>query len=147
MKTRIFKTKFWTDSKTLEWSLEARYLFVYLITCSSIGLNGIFECSEQMILFETGLSKKKLQVAKEQLAKAGRVYFFNEWIWIVNVERHNNYRNSESNEQAYQREIEFIPSEVKKNFETRGYSTPPSTQKPKYKNNKPKKGEEVKKFE
>lgn len=113
MKTRIIKTRYWADGSIHKLSKEARYLFIYLLTSPYINLCGIFELPDEYIKLETGLTEKELEKAKEQLIAINKVRFHNGWLYIVNADKHNGYRNSPMNEIAYEKEISLIPSEIK----------------------------------
>lgn len=127
MKTRIIKTKFWTDEKVGELEPVSKLLFIYLITSQYIGLCSIFECSDRTISFYTGLNSEKLGAAQEKLENMGRVYFYRSWVWVVNAERHNRYLKSPLNATAYKRDLAEVPEEVMSYFESKGYTSMHST--------------------
>ena len=118
MKTRIIKTKFWTDNDIAEFSKDARYLFLYFLTSPHINLCGTFELSDKRIKFDTGLTTKELTLAKNELQEEwGKVIFHEGWVKIVNAEKHNNYQKSPKTQIAAQRELEDVPLEVTKHLE------------------------------
>lgn len=117
MKTRILKTKFWADYTVLTLSANARYFFIHLLSCEKVNMCGVFEYLDEEICFRTGLSKKELELAKTDLQEKRRIGFFNNWIIILNAEKHNNYQNSPKNVEAHKQELDEIPQEVKKYFE------------------------------
>lgn len=127
MKTRIIKTRYWVDSTIHSLSIEARYYYLYLLTSQHINLCGIFELPDAYIQLETGLSAEQLQEAKKALTKAKKVYFHEDWIYVINADKHNNYRNSPRTEVAYQRELVSVPGKVKSYFDSTIDSTIYST--------------------
>tara|TARA_R110000868_G_C10972640_1_gene770699 strand:- start:28788 stop:29417 length:630 start_codon:yes stop_codon:yes gene_type:complete len=139
MKTRIIKTKYWSDSTIHALSKEARYLFIYLLTSPYINLCGVFELPDEYLKLETGLTDKELQKAKDQLLKKGRVKFMDGWVAILNSDKHNGYRNSPTTEKAYQKELESVPSVIRviidSTIDTSMDSTMHSTPNPKMINN------------
>lgn len=112
MKARIIKTKFWSDREIRRVSPNARFLLMYLLTSQYIGMTNYFECPDSIISFETGLSAAVLTKAKEELQESCRAYFYDDWVFIPNLEKHNNYKNSPRNLPNYQKEISDIPNKV-----------------------------------
>lgn len=124
MKTRIIKTKFWQDSAILQLSPDARYLFVYLISCPYIGLTGYFELPDNYILLETGLTSTVLRKAKEELVACRRVFFCDGWVYISNAEKHNRYFASIKIQKAYREELANIPTPITERINGISDSTP-----------------------
>ncbi len=118
MKTRIIQTKFWDDNKVQGMDKNSRLLFMYLLTCPFVNISGVFELSDAQIRFHTGLTEKELENSKQILQKTGRVIFYQGFVKVVNAEKYNNYRNSESNEVAYKKEISLIPKEINDLFDS-----------------------------
>jgi hypothetical protein len=118
MKTRIIQTRFYEDTKVSGLSYEAQNLFMYFLTCPYINISGIFELSDRKIIFEHKCTEKQLEKAKDELERNKLVIFKDGWIFVVNAEKNNKYRNSPLNEQAYQRELERIPVNVKEYFDS-----------------------------
>jgi hypothetical protein len=112
MKTRIVQTKFWDDPTVIDAPMEARYLFMYYLTCPHIGMTGIFEISDKDIYLKTGLSEKQLIKAKAFLQENGKVRFFKTWVKIVNAEKYNNYAVGIKNTEAYKKELASIDDTV-----------------------------------
>lgn len=112
MKTRIIQTKFWTDPVILDINMESKHLFIYLLSCSHIGMTGVFELADSTILYESGLTVKQLSNAKRILTEKQKVYFHNSWIKLVNACKYNNYGVGEKNKPAYEKELSFIPPPV-----------------------------------
>lgn len=127
MKTRIIKTRYWSDSTIHALSKEARYLFIYLLSSPHINLCGIFELPDEYIKLETGITSNELARAKEQLEAKRRVIFREGWVYVLNTDKHNGYRNSPLNEVAYQRELDSVPEEIKRILNTSMDSTIDST--------------------
>ena len=101
METRIVYTSFWVNSVQENLSLEAQHLYIYLITCSYIGICSVFRLPDQYILLETLLDKKQLVKAKAELTKTKKAYFYNGWINLVSAEKFINYKNSPLNARKY----------------------------------------------
>ncbi len=119
MKTRIIKTRLWTeDEKFGELSMVSKLSFLFLITNSRIGMTGIYECPNRRIRFETGINDQQLKSAKKELTENKMVVFYKGWVYIVNAEKHNNYKKGEKNIIAYRKEKEAIPKEIIKYFDS-----------------------------
>jgi len=112
MKTRIVHTRIWQDNFILNINSNAKLLFVYVITNERIGLTGAYECPDQIIQLETGLNKNQLTQAKTDLSK--KIFFQNGWIAIKNARKYNDYSKSKSHKEAYERELSFVPENIKK---------------------------------
>lgn len=114
MKTRIIHTKVWKDGWFVALSGNARLLWLYLLTNEKINISGIFEITDREIEFDTGIPKKDIPSAKGELS--GKIDCIESWIRVKNVDKYNNYRFSEKNEKAYNRELELVPEEIRLGF-------------------------------
>lgn len=140
MKTRIIQTRFWDDEFVFNASKDAKLLYIYLLTSQYINISGIFQLDERKIAFETGLTPKEFEKAKEEIATAGKVFFHKGWVKVCNAEKNNQYKNSPLNLVAFERELSLIPQCVLEYFNSSIYtsidSTMYSTHKSKIINNK-----------
>jgi hypothetical protein len=118
MKTRIIQTRFWDDEFVFNASKDAKLLYIYLLTSQYINICGIFQLDERKIAFETGLTPKEFEKAKQEIENAKKVFFYKGWVKVCNAEKNNGYKNSPLNEVAYQREISLIPEGVLDYFDS-----------------------------
>lgn len=109
MKTRIIQTRFWDDEFVFNASKDAKLLYIYLLTSQYINISGIFQLDERKIAFETGLTPKEFERAKEEIVSANKVIFYKGWVKVFNAEKNNGYKNSPLNQVAYERELSLIP--------------------------------------
>ena len=116
MKTRIIHTDFWLKMVKIKAPKDVKLLYHYLFTNSYINMCGIYEMPDIYLLLETGLTKIQFQRSKECLEKMGKVYFYDDWVFIVGAEEHSNYKNGEKNYKAYLKELEEIPANIKDYF-------------------------------
>jgi len=116
MKTRIIQTRFWDDDAVESVSKDAQHLWIYLLTCQYINMSGIFKLKDIFIQDQTKLTASELEKAKVELQKTGKIYFYNGWVYVVNAEEQNKYRNSPQNEVAYSKELAQIPDKIKSYF-------------------------------
>lgn len=112
MKTRIVHTKIWEDEWFNSIPRASRFLFIHLITCPQNNICGIFEISDRVLMFNTGLNQTELDQAKKDLA--GRAVFHNGWIKLTKSDKYNNYVSNPKMEIALQKELNLIPDEIKK---------------------------------
>lgn len=112
MKTRMVKTSFHNDPDIEQLSKDAKWLYMYLITCPYIGLTGVFQVSDKKIIYETGLTSKELLSAKEELSN--KVTFLGSWIIIKNSEKNNSFKKSPLTSKAYEKELSVIPEQIQR---------------------------------
>ncbi len=116
MKTRIIHTKiYFEDDWFYNLSVIQKFLFIYLITNSHIGLTGIYELPDRVILSETRLELEDLIEGKKIFEENKKILFYKGWIKIVNAEKYAQYLG-EKNETARNKELNDIPLEVKDLF-------------------------------
>lgn len=118
MKTRIIQTRFWDDDFVSNADLPTQHLYIYLLTSPYINLCGIFQLPERKIMFESKLTDKQFQSAKECLEKSRKVIFYKGWVFVTNARKNNNYENYDGNRRALERELEKVPTEVKEWFDS-----------------------------
>lgn len=123
MKTRIIQTRFWDDNFIVNANKDTRYLYMYLLTCQYINLCGIFQLSDKKIQFETGLTGKEFEMAKNELIENKKVFFKDGWVKILNAEKNNKYTNSPSNEKPYNAELDKVPEDILEFFNSSVGST------------------------
>lgn len=113
MQTRIIHTKVWEDQWFHKLSKDAKYLWIYLLSNPKVNISGIYELSDDKILYDTSIeSYEELEKIKKDLIS--KAVFFDSWVRILNIERYNKYRNSPKNEVAYQRELTYISEHISK---------------------------------
>jgi hypothetical protein len=127
MKTRIIKTKFWSDSTVQNSSTNTRILFIYLLTCPFVGLTSYIEIGDGQIKLDTGLTQEQLIKSKKDLQTNKRVFFHNGWVFIPNLDKHNPYWKSPKTEIAYKKEVKDVPTIVIEHFNNLTDSTIHST--------------------
>lgn len=118
MKARIIKTKVWTDRDFHKLSADARYVFMYLLSCQYVGMSNYFECLNAYMQLETGLSQVRVEKAQEELMIQKKAFFYDGWVLIPNLEKHNQYKNSPRNLPTYEKEINDVPKSVLDYFDS-----------------------------
>lgn len=115
MKTRIIHTKFWDDGLVSEFDVSTKIFFIYYFTNELIGLTGIYEVTDRRVVFDTGLMQDQLKVSKEKLSKTNRIYFYKDWVYVINAQRLGGYRG-EKIHSAVLKEINRIPPGIYNHF-------------------------------
>lgn len=112
MKSRAIKSLFWVKRLEHDYSVEASYLYLYLLTCDHIELTPYFLLVEQYIELESGLKPEQIAKAKAELTQKGQVYFYRNWVFILNADEHNEYARSPKTRKAYEKQLARVPSDV-----------------------------------
>jgi hypothetical protein len=88
-KSRMVKTKFWSDAYIKSLSKDERYFFIYLLTNAYTEISGLYEITTKAMAFDTDLSEGIIRGALDKFAKDGKVFYFNsQYMFIVNFSRH-----------------------------------------------------------
>jgi len=90
-------------------------MFIYFFTNQRIGHTGIYELPERILRFEVQITKKYYKKIKTTFEKAGKVYFYKDWIYIPNASHYGGY-TGEKNKRAYEKEKKSIPLKVINSF-------------------------------
>lgn len=112
MKARIIHTKFYESERVLSLSQQSRWLFMYYLTCSGIGLTGAFKWGDSKTLFETGLDSKGLAKAKEELQASKLVLFYEGWVIVPDTDEKTGYNKGDRTSKAYESEFRELPDTV-----------------------------------
>lgn len=116
MKTRIVFTKIWKDSYFLKLSQQEQLVFLFLITNDSVGLTGIYELDDSVILSALKISQTQLNKIKQKFIADRKFSFYEGWIKILNHDKYNNY-SGPKNEIAIEREISLISQGIIENLD------------------------------
>jgi hypothetical protein len=89
---------------------------MYLFTNQYIGISGMYELSDRIIMFDTGLTLKELEACKEELAP--KVSFIKGFVYVRNAEKYDPIRGEKNTLlKAKQDELSLIPDEVVSSFD------------------------------
>ena len=82
---------FWDDPDVLEWTVEEKLFYLYLLTNPRTSLCGIYEFNVKKAVFETGITIKKIQDLLGIFQDRDRIYYSEDTreIAIKNWQRHN----------------------------------------------------------
>lgn len=118
MKARQIQARFWDDNFVQEATWQARYVFIYLLTCLPINMSGVFQLTDKKIVFETGLSEPDFLIGKEELVLNKKVLFCDGWVFVVNAFKNCKVWKSESNWNSWKEEWSKVKQEVREKFNT-----------------------------
>lgn len=112
MEIRKINTKIWQDDWFVNLSRASKVCFLYLFTNQHIGFSGIYELSDRVICFDTGLSQAEIETCKKELFP--KVVFVNGWVFVRNAEKHDPIRGEKNSLWlAREKELNGIPKEIK----------------------------------
>lgn len=118
MKQRIVYPKMHFDEKYNATAKETKVVFMYLITCDTLGLTPYHRISDRQILFDTNLDQIELQKAKEELMGLRWCFFYKDWVYHNHACAYVNYDSKSPNvSNAKQIELLNVPLDVKEYFE------------------------------
>lgn len=119
MKARIIHTKFYESERVLMLSTLSRWLYMYYLTCSGIGLTGAFKWSDTKTVFETGIKIKDLQQCKYELTSSNLVFYHDGWVIIPGTSEKTGYNNGDNlTSKAFNKEIDSLPEEIRQLLDT-----------------------------
>lgn len=113
MKARIIYTHFYQSERVLSTTSDARWLFMYFLTCPYIGLTGAFKLGKSKIAFETALSQPELTSALAELDSLGLVKQIDDWIIIPDTHEKNRFDIGAKTSVAFQKELNQLPKKIK----------------------------------
>ena len=114
---RNVKTTFWDDSKVCDFSVEAKFLFLYFVTSPQSNLTGCYEISTTVIQNATGLSKQKIDATLHELELNNVLRYDNSTheVLILNYFKHN-WGNSPKVIQSVKKCAEYIKNKAYRNY-------------------------------
>ena len=97
--SRMIDTGMWNDSRFEEFTMAAKYLFVYLLTTPVASLCGCYEIGFRRISTDTGLGRESIEDALGELEEAGVIDTDGETheVMLVNWPKHNWNRSPKLN--------------------------------------------------
>jgi len=86
---RQIHTKIWKDPWFLDLEPDHKLLFIYLFSNEQANMMGLYQIPLKVISFETDIPLDAVQEALDQFAAAGKVYYEDNYAWIVNMFQYN----------------------------------------------------------
>lgn len=107
---RYIKTKIWSDDWFSELSVDARYLYLYLLSNKNTHICGYYKTSLKEMEFMTGLTKKRIESAIKELRE--NMSYIDGWVVLRNYPKHQNVANNGKVQAAIEREMKNVPTHV-----------------------------------
>lgn len=113
MKTRMLYTSIWCDSYVRELSDTEARLFLFYLTNEKVNLSGIYQCPDfyTLSLFPQ-LNQDRLNKIKEKLTKDKKILFCEDWAYLVNAQKFNDFHKSNLTLKPLLKELTLIPLRV-----------------------------------
>ncbi len=87
---RQIHVKMWgQDAWFLDLEPLEKLLFIYLFSNKYASIAGIYELPMKVIVFETGIDQPSVEAILDRFRKAGKVYYEDGVIWVVNLQKYN----------------------------------------------------------
>lgn len=141
MKTRIIQTRFWSDGFVSSLTPLEKLIFNYYLTNEKVNIIHCYECPDKYVLVDTGVSKEILVKCKQKLQKAGKLFFYKDYVLLTNAGKYESYKGQQ-NEIAKEKLFKEMSNDVLDWYNNpfdRGMDTPqrvPINHKPEIINNK-----------
>jgi hypothetical protein len=110
-KQRVVNTYFWSDDFILDLKADEKLLFLYVLTNPQTDLCGAYQIAMRKIVFETGLTEKRILAILEKFESAGKVCYRNGWMMVRNFTKHQ--VNNPKVKQGIERSLNGCPDWVK----------------------------------
>jgi len=111
MTYRQIHTEIWDDPWVIELPSDEKLLFIYLFSNSRTTAIGLYEISQRVIAFETGLTTSIITAGLEHFASAGKVQFQDNWIWVPKLlSRNINNLRSPQVQAMIKKQVVNVPS-------------------------------------
>lgn len=90
-KQRYVNTRFWDDGYIITLDPTEKLLFIYLLTNPLTNIVGAYELSLRRSAFDTGIDSDTILKIFQRFEAAGKVYFRDGWVVIVNFVKHQSH--------------------------------------------------------
>jgi hypothetical protein len=118
MKYKQISTDTWIDEYVGALPLAEKAVFIYLFTNDRVGMTGIYRLTDKYIMFMLGIDQSLLDHLKTKFENDRKYFFYKGWIYIVNNHKHVKFSTARNIIQAFQKEFNSIPTEIKEYFFT-----------------------------
>lgn len=115
MNTTIIKKDFWKSDEYIEFHLDTKILYFYLLSCPDKGYLKVFKLEKHVAVTCTGISKNSIEAGLEQLQAAGFVDMFEGYVGLL--KDHVSAVGGEFGAINTRRELERMPVNIREHFE------------------------------
>lgn len=111
MTTRMIYTKLWKDEFFAGLNPTEKLLFIYFITNERVNIIHCYEITEREIVFDTGIDRGIITRSKEVFQEAGKISFFNNYIFLRNADKYEKYKG-EKNDSAKEKLLSLMSKDT-----------------------------------
>lgn len=86
---RQIHTRIWKDDWFSNLETDAKLLFIYLFSNEQAEVSGVYELPIKYMAFESDLPKERILELLKEFEEAGKAYYRNGWVWVVNLRKYN----------------------------------------------------------
>lgn len=97
MKTRIFHTKFWTDTYIRRLKPDEKLAFVYLITNEFVNVIDLYELPTDIASQQTSIDEDRLKEILEKFQSDEKIIWFKEYVYLSNAFKYQYYKGPKNN--------------------------------------------------
>ena len=106
---RQIHVSIWKDEWFLDLASDEKLLFIYLFGNEATSIAGIYKLAIKVIAFESGLPIKRIHEIMAKFSKAGKVYYDDGLIWVVNMRKYHPSK-SETVLTRVRNDLDMIPN-------------------------------------
>lgn len=122
MRTAIFNSNFWKDEAVYELSIDAKMLYLCLITNPEKNITPAFKIGDRILSAYTGFNTSQLEVAKKMLVEKKLIEIIDGY-YIVTSQDFAEPRKGKLSESLYERDFQKLPEKVQERLKN-GSSAP-----------------------
>ncbi len=111
MSNRYISTTFWDDEWVQDLDSDGKVLYLYLLTCQSANIAGVYKVSVRRMSFDTAVSEDKVRELLARFEEDGKVYRFREYVILKNWLKYQNSGNVRVRT-GIERILKDLPEEV-----------------------------------
>lgn len=117
-RTRVLRTRFWSDNFIVGLEPLERYLFLYLITNEHCNISGVYELPIRYMSFESGISMEDLQ--KMLLKLESKITYIDGWVCVRNFMKHQAL-DSINTQKGISAQLNRVPEHIIQKLQGLGY--------------------------
>lgn len=101
----------WKDGYVRSLNPTEKLLFIYFLTNEYVNQVWLYECPIDLICFDTGISKKEVEIIKGKLQTDLKIAFYKDYVYLINAQKYETY-SGELNQKAKDKILSYIPTDV-----------------------------------
>lgn len=123
MRTAIFNSNFWKDESVYELSIDARMLYLCLITNPEKNTTPAFKIADRLLTAYTGFNSTQLEVARKMLITKKLIEIIDGY-YIVTSQEFVEPRKGKLSDTLYERDVQKLPTKVQERLKSHSGATP-----------------------